>query len=341
MSGIVGNHEIHTQNKAVSDVYGSLDEQYKEMTVKKKPPNVLDKADFLKVMVAQIRHQDPLSPQSSEQLGNQWAQFSVMDSNLAMGKAMEKMGEEFRTLMAAQASHLIDKGIEVPTDQIFKKQNVPLRGSVGLSEGMQEVRLKIFDPKGQSVHEKTYKIQADQQELNFEWDGKEPQWHQLDTRFQVLDASALQAWVDQQQGLGHQILLYQSRAEDELNGVSQYRVLLNDANGEMKNFAIEDPALLSDCRQLGRSVSSSEQTDSRYRLIDWATRQAGYGKKEGLYQVRAEGLSAEGEETYQLPIYLPSKVESIKLEKTGDFILNLSNGTQKKFSEIRTIKSGE
>ena len=57
----------------------------------------LDSQDFLNLMVAQMRYQDPLNPMDQSDLVAQWAQLGVMDQmshmNEVLGELTETLGE--------------------------------------------------------------------------------------------------------------------------------------------------------------------------------------------------------------------------------------------------------
>jgi flagellar basal-body rod modification protein FlgD len=53
--------------------------------------NVLDKNAFLKILMAQLSNQDPLSPQDTSQSIAQMAQFSALEESQNMNTSLEKM----------------------------------------------------------------------------------------------------------------------------------------------------------------------------------------------------------------------------------------------------------
>lgn len=62
----------------------------------------LDSADFLRLMTAQLANQDPLEPQSNEQMLAQLAQFSTLEANIASQSTLDDISAKLDALIAAQ-----------------------------------------------------------------------------------------------------------------------------------------------------------------------------------------------------------------------------------------------
>ncbi|RYM07306.1 flagellar hook capping protein [Sporolactobacillus sp. THM7-7] len=76
-----------------------------------KPGNILSKDDFLKLLVAQLTHQDPTSPLDSGQFVSQMADFTSLEQTQNMAAAIDKLAaaQDDRTI-AGQAM-MIGKAI--------------------------------------------------------------------------------------------------------------------------------------------------------------------------------------------------------------------------------------
>lgn len=62
----------------------------------------LNSADFLRLMTAQLANQDPLEPQSNEQMLAQLAQFSSLEATASSGATLAEISAKLDALIAAQ-----------------------------------------------------------------------------------------------------------------------------------------------------------------------------------------------------------------------------------------------
>jgi len=62
----------------------------------------LGSADFLRLMTAQLANQDPLEPQSNEQMLAQLAQFSSLENNTASRASLAEISAKLDALIEAQ-----------------------------------------------------------------------------------------------------------------------------------------------------------------------------------------------------------------------------------------------
>ncbi|MEW6119155.1 MAG: flagellar hook assembly protein FlgD [Pseudomonadota bacterium] len=73
---------------------------------------------FLKLLVAQMKNQDPLNPLDNAQVTSQMAQLSTVQGIESMKASMETLVASLSSNQMAQASNLIGRGVLVPGNHI-------------------------------------------------------------------------------------------------------------------------------------------------------------------------------------------------------------------------------
>ncbi|ADG82388.1 flagellar hook capping FlgD N-terminal domain-containing protein [Thermincola potens] len=110
----------------VSDAGSTQSQEAVSRTVK----NVLGKDDFLKLLLTQLKYQDPLEPTDNKDFIAQMAQFSALEQMTNMSDGFTKLVQMqetlFRESTVSQAVGLIGKKVEAT----LPDQNEPLTGFV-------------------------------------------------------------------------------------------------------------------------------------------------------------------------------------------------------------------
>lgn len=111
----------------------------------------LGKEDFLKLLVAQLKNQDPLSPLESNDFTAQLAQFSSLEQLIGIGQELKNQSLSIGTLAHSQAVGMIGKMATVNggTSVTVNGQNVPLVYS--LDRDAKSVTITITNSSGQTV----------------------------------------------------------------------------------------------------------------------------------------------------------------------------------------------
>jgi flagellar basal-body rod modification protein FlgD len=120
------------------------------------PGGILGKDEFLKLLVAQMRHQDPLSPMKGEELAVQLATFSSVEQLINLNETMSNQEGMQRAIVEAlngsSALSAIGKnvvalgnGVTIPEDGAV----APLQFVVGGAGGA--ATLRLFDSTGTEV----------------------------------------------------------------------------------------------------------------------------------------------------------------------------------------------
>jgi len=105
---------------------GSIDELMRERTGQTKQPGALDKDDFLKLLITQLKHQDPVNPVDDKEFIAQLAQFSSLEQMQNLNTNLTDMMLAQQKLSAlGQAMQMIGREVE-----LFTKDGENLFGKV-------------------------------------------------------------------------------------------------------------------------------------------------------------------------------------------------------------------
>jgi flagellar basal-body rod modification protein FlgD len=141
-------------------------------------PEVADKTsmgkdDFMKLLMAQLQHQDPLNPMDHKEFGAQLAQFASLEKLTQIGAGIEKleggMGEEAKL----QALGMIGKRVKAGGAEISLLENKPVDIHLNTEGGFKPSKVTIFGGDGKLVREMDIAPKADMKTIT--WDGKNSQ----------------------------------------------------------------------------------------------------------------------------------------------------------------------
>jgi flagellar basal-body rod modification protein FlgD len=132
--------------------------------------NTLGKEDFLKLLVTQLKNQDPLNPSNSTEFTAQLAQFSSLEELTNLNTSMDKMVTATNNSTKTAALDMIGKEVTY-VNSTFTYDKSPVQLGYTLDGAASQVQLLIQDSNGQPV--KTL-IGTDLTKGNhtLTWDGK-------------------------------------------------------------------------------------------------------------------------------------------------------------------------
>lgn len=156
-------------DKINSDIYSQLGLN-KTQTPKTNKNDNLGQDEFLELMTAQLKFQDPLKPMENGDFIAQMAQFGTVSGIGDLNTAFSNMSAAFQSNQALQASTMVGRSVLLESDTVgFDKAGL-LNGSVELDQSASKVVVTISDQSGQIVNRQDLGFQSAGL-VDFNWDG--------------------------------------------------------------------------------------------------------------------------------------------------------------------------
>ncbi len=111
----------------------------------------LGQQDFMELLVAQLKNQDPAKPMDNFQFLSQIAQFGMVDGIQELNGSFGNVADSFRQNQMVEAASLL--GREVATEGgSVAYEGLSVRGSIDVPEGASNLMLEIRSSNGDLVH---------------------------------------------------------------------------------------------------------------------------------------------------------------------------------------------
>ncbi len=133
----------------------------------------LGQEEFFRLMIAQMRNQNPLNPMDNTKFLGELAQFSNLASQQKTQQTIEKLADSLISSQALQASSLVGRFVLVPGDQAYLPEGSNERffgGAVELEATTDKLVVDIYSESGQLVQSLQLGRQA-AGTVRFTWDG--------------------------------------------------------------------------------------------------------------------------------------------------------------------------
>lgn len=154
-----------------------------------KKSNQLNQDDFLKMIIAQMKYQNPLEPQDAGKYMDQMTQMSSMQGMQDMQASFKNMVDSMGSGQIMQASSLVGRSVMVPGTSGNYLPGSPLRGEIVLPKAVSSLKVEISDASGKVV--KTMNL-GEQKEgaADISWDGDRDDGTQAKAGFYSVKATA-------------------------------------------------------------------------------------------------------------------------------------------------------
>lgn len=135
------------------------DEEFRKMlsekvNPKRTPKNQLGKDDFMKLFIAQMQSQDPLSPQDSSQMAAQMAQFNSLEQMMNVNKTLETMLQSQTTDRTISMVNYVGKEVDVGTGMLKWDKNKMTKTTFEVDQPLANAFVEVRDGSGQVIASK-------------------------------------------------------------------------------------------------------------------------------------------------------------------------------------------
>ena len=146
--------------------------KYKLDQQQTKSGNELGKNEFMELMIAQLKNQNPLEPQDNGEFISQLAQFSSLEEMQGLSGSVDDVANQFRSTQALQASAMVGRTVLAPSSIGILGADGEISGNVEVPASTSGLRISIENQAGERVRQ----IDMGSQQAGvtgFSWDGKD------------------------------------------------------------------------------------------------------------------------------------------------------------------------
>lgn len=132
----------------------------------------LGQEDFMELMIAQFKNQDPFEPMDNGDFLGQLAQFGTVSGIDELNSAFSSLRGSIQSEQALQAANLVGHAVLAETNYGYLAKDGELAGAVNLAASASNVQIEIADARGVLVQ----RFDLGQQPpgmTNFRWDGRD------------------------------------------------------------------------------------------------------------------------------------------------------------------------
>ena len=106
----------------------------------------LGQEQFLKLMTAQMTHQDPTKPMQNGEFLSQMAQFGTVSGIQDLQQSFKDFAASISSDQTLQAASLVGRTVSAPSEEGLLAAGGEIKGTVDLPASSANVNLKILDP---------------------------------------------------------------------------------------------------------------------------------------------------------------------------------------------------
>jgi flagellar basal-body rod modification protein FlgD len=155
-------------NTSTENNFSALNPASTNATAKK--PNELDQSDFIELLVAQVKNQDPTKPMDPSQFMNQLTQSSMVNGLNDLQSSFDSLATKLSSDQSLQAAGLVGKSALLAGGEAVLTAGSSVSGQINLERPANDVTINIFNNRGEQV--RTIPMGANGAgPMLFKWDG--------------------------------------------------------------------------------------------------------------------------------------------------------------------------
>ncbi len=160
-------------------------------------PETESKQEFLRMFMAQVKNQDPMSPMEQKDMTAQLATFTALEKQIEGNKMLADIRQSLKGQETWQASSWVGKNVRVDATQL----SYPGEGEVPivyrLPEGAHNCTVRLLDDQGKLLRSFTAEEQGDNWlaagEHAFVWDGRDHRGYRAAPNDYRIEVTAIDA----------------------------------------------------------------------------------------------------------------------------------------------------
>jgi flagellar basal-body rod modification protein FlgD len=200
----------------------------------------LNQTDFIELLVAQVKNQDPTKPMDPSQFMNQLAQFSTVNGIQDLKTSFDSLATRLSSEQSMQAAGLVGKTVLMPGGQGLLTASGTISGQLSLDQLASDVNLKIYNTRGEEV--RTLALGGhDAGNVQFQWDGFADDGGAMPQGHYLVTAEALMGGKQQ----AVEVLL-----EKRIDSINLNQDASGTSSGTVLNLASGESVSLSDIQQI-------------------------------------------------------------------------------------------
>lgn len=130
----------------------------------------LNQADFIELLVAQVKNQDPTKPMEPNQFMSQLAQFSTVNGVTELKTAFDSLADKLASDQSIQAAGLVGRSVLVPGGKGVLDNSGSVSGQIHLPDSSTDVKLKVYNASGEEIRTLPLGVHSSGN-VQFQWDG--------------------------------------------------------------------------------------------------------------------------------------------------------------------------